>query len=50
MRILGIDPGTAITGFGVLETLGNRFKLLDYGTSDCIRYLAPAKIGKYIRG
>jgi crossover junction endodeoxyribonuclease RuvC len=32
--ILGIDPGTAITGFGVLETLGNRFKLLDYG---CIR-------------
>ncbi|HHT62729.1 MAG: crossover junction endodeoxyribonuclease RuvC [Bacillota bacterium] len=34
MRILGIDPGTAITGFGVLETLGNRFKLLDYG---CIR-------------
>jgi len=34
VKILGIDPGTAITGFGVLETLGNRFRLLDYG---CIR-------------
>lgn len=34
MIILGVDPGTAISGFGVVETLGNRFKLLDYG---CIR-------------
>jgi len=32
--ILGIDPGTAITGFGVIETRGNKYKLLDYG---CIR-------------
>ncbi|MCR6546810.1 crossover junction endodeoxyribonuclease RuvC [Dehalobacterium formicoaceticum] len=34
MIILGIDPGTAITGYGVIETWGNKFKLLDYG---CIR-------------
>ncbi len=34
MIILGVDPGTAITGYGVLETIGNKFKLLDYG---CIR-------------
>lgn len=34
MIILGVDPGTAITGFGIIEVLGNRIKLLDYG---CIR-------------
>lgn len=34
MKILGLDPGTAITGYGVIEVTGNRYKLLDYG---CIR-------------
>lgn len=31
MRIIGIDPGTASTGFGVLEQNGNRLHLLHYG-------------------
>lgn len=31
MRILGIDPGTAITGFGVIDTEGSRFKFVDAG-------------------
>ena len=31
MRILGIDPGYAILGYGVIEMNGNRFKVLDYG-------------------
>lgn len=31
MVILGIDPGFAITGYGVLEYVGNRFKVLEYG-------------------
>lgn len=31
MIILGIDPGTAITGYGVIETQGNRLLLRDYG-------------------
>ncbi|MCL1919197.1 MAG: crossover junction endodeoxyribonuclease RuvC [Peptococcaceae bacterium] len=31
MRILGIDPGTAIMGFGLIEKRGERFKVLDYG-------------------
>ena len=31
MVILGIDPGYAIVGFGVMETVGNRFRLLTYG-------------------
>ena len=31
MRILGIDPGYAILGYGVIEMTGNRFKAIDYG-------------------
>ncbi|MCL6472630.1 MAG: crossover junction endodeoxyribonuclease RuvC [Firmicutes bacterium] len=31
MVILSVDPGTATTGYGVVEYLGNRFKLKDFG-------------------
>ena len=31
MVILGIDPGYAIVGFGVLDYRNNRFTVLDYG-------------------
>lgn len=31
MIILGIDPGTATTGFGVIEYKNGTYKLLDYG-------------------
>lgn len=31
MIILGIDPGLAIVGYGVIEVLGNRYRILDYG-------------------
>jgi len=31
MKILGIDPGTATTGFGVIETTPDGYTLLDYG-------------------
>ncbi len=31
MRILGIDPGTAITGFGVIEANNGKFKMIDGG-------------------
>lgn len=31
MIIMGVDPGTATTGFGVLEYNHDRFKVLDYG-------------------
>lgn len=30
-RILGIDPGLASTGWGVIESDGIRYKLIDYG-------------------
>lgn len=31
MIILGIDPGIAIVGYGVIEYRGNKFKVIDYG-------------------
>ena len=31
MRILGIDPGFAITGYSIIDYKGNRFKLVDSG-------------------
>ncbi|NLJ98784.1 MAG: crossover junction endodeoxyribonuclease RuvC [Tissierellia bacterium] len=34
MIILGIDPGLAIVGYGVIEYKGNRYRVIDYG---CIR-------------
>ena len=31
MRILGIDPGYAIVGFGVLDYINNKFTPVEYG-------------------
>lgn len=31
MIICGLDPGTATTGFGVIEKIKNNFKVVDYG-------------------
>ncbi|MFH0963241.1 MAG: crossover junction endodeoxyribonuclease RuvC [Planctomycetota bacterium] len=31
MRVLGIDPGTSRTGWGLVEQRGNRLAALDYG-------------------
>ena len=34
VRILGIDPGTRITGYGIIEREDNSYRVVDYG---CIR-------------
>jgi crossover junction endodeoxyribonuclease RuvC len=48
---LGIDPGTAITGYGLVEAIGNQCRLLDYG---CIRTTpdqpVPQRLEKLHRG
>lgn len=31
MRILGIDPGLAIVGYGLIDLIGNRIKFVDCG-------------------
>jgi crossover junction endodeoxyribonuclease RuvC len=32
MRVLGIDPGSETTGWGVVEGDGRRYRLVEYGT------------------
>ncbi|MFC4078335.1 crossover junction endodeoxyribonuclease RuvC [Salinithrix halophila] len=32
MRIMGIDPGIAIVGYGVVDRRGNQLKAVDYGS------------------
>ena len=32
MRILGIDPGYAILGYGIIDIVGNKFYPVDYGS------------------
>ncbi len=32
MRILGIDPGTAITGYGIIDRQFNNYRVVDYGS------------------
>lgn len=43
MRILGIDPGLGITGYGLIEACGNNVKLIEAGI---IRSNAKDKMGK----
>ncbi|MDO5725958.1 MAG: crossover junction endodeoxyribonuclease RuvC [Tissierellia bacterium] len=31
MRILGIDPGLAIIGYGLIDFIGNKMNVIDYG-------------------
>ena len=51
MRILGIDPGTAITGYGIIEVENHRYSLVDYG---CIRTAAhmylPERLDRIYQG
>ena len=44
MRIFGIDPGYGIIGFGVIEKLGNKYNVLDYGV-----ITTPAKTDMSLR-
>lgn len=44
MKILGIDPGTAITGYGLIDVDGSKIKV---GACGCI--LTPAKQNQSIR-
>ena len=42
MRIIGIDPGTATTGFSIIEKNNDEIRILDYG---CIRTAAGLPAG-----
>ena len=43
MKILGIDPGSAVTGFALLEAAGERVRLVDAGV------LKPGRNGLFAR-
>jgi len=46
VRILGIDPGLRITGFGVLDIVGGK---LSYVTSGCIKTPAGASLAHRLK-
>lgn len=46
MIVLGVDPGTAITGFGIVKAEGDRLELVDFG---CIRTEAGAAMTHRLR-
>lgn len=47
MIILGIDPGIAIVGYGIIQCKGNNFKVMDYGaiTTDS-KMIFPERLKK----
>ena len=36
MIVLGIDPGTAATGYGIVERNGSKLRLIDYGCLETV--------------
>ncbi|MEM7293668.1 MAG: crossover junction endodeoxyribonuclease RuvC [Pseudomonadota bacterium] len=46
VRILGIDPGSVKTGFGVIESDGTRSVHLAHGTIDVAGHDFPVRLGK----
>jgi len=48
MIILGLDPGVATTGYGVISYIGSKFKLIDYGVIKTPPSLAFSKRLKQI--
>ena len=44
MRILGIDPGTQICGYGVIETRGQDVRTLDFGVARSNSDSLPARL------
>ena len=43
MRVIGIDPGTAVTGYGVVESRGSRLEAVAYGVIRTPSGLSVAK-------
>jgi len=41
MIILGVDPGTATMGYGILEKTGNHFRALAYGVLETPKTMHP---------
>ncbi|MBA5942578.1 MAG: crossover junction endodeoxyribonuclease RuvC [Methanophagales archaeon] len=46
MRVIGIDPGTAMTGWGIVEINNGRLKSIDYG---CIKTTTKESMGERLK-
>lgn len=45
MKIIGVDPGTQFTGYGIIEVYGNYIKLIDFGLINLKKYSSiPEKL------
>jgi len=44
MRVFGIDPGTLVCGYGVVDFDGNCMKVVDYGVVRCSRRPLPERL------
>ena len=42
MRVLGVDPGTIVAGYGVIDSDAGRVKMVEYGVIKANQKLAPA--------
>jgi crossover junction endodeoxyribonuclease RuvC len=49
MKVIGIDPGTKTTGFGILEYKNDKFKVVKYGTIKPSSHLSLAEKLKEIK-
>jgi crossover junction endodeoxyribonuclease RuvC len=51
MRVLGVDPGTAITGWGLVEGEGQTLRLVDYGViTTAAKTPLPTRLQQIYRG
>ncbi|EKF73984.1 endonuclease RuvC [Alcanivorax hongdengensis A-11-3] len=48
--ILGIDPGSRRTGYGLIEQVGNRSRALDFGTISTTHKDMPPRLGDIFAG
>ena len=55
IRYIGIDPGYAITGYGIIDKCGNQFTVVDYGVIETkpktdfpVRLLAISEKTKFL--
>ncbi|OGW13877.1 MAG: crossover junction endodeoxyribonuclease RuvC [Nitrospinae bacterium RIFCSPLOWO2_12_FULL_45_22] len=50
MRVLGIDPGTIVTGYGVVEEKGGKLWALDWGAIQTATDPLPFRLKKIYKG
>jgi len=48
MIILGVDPGTARTGYGVINKKGSKYEVIDYGLIETSKDTPPAERLEFI--